>query len=55
MDPTRIQSDDPALNLDPSTVYGSVPGVPLCPSYNCELFKQLSPAMISVMRALFPR
>ena len=54
MDPTRIQSDDPALNLDTSIVYGSTPGVPLYPSYNCELFKQLSPAMKSAMQALFP-
>lgn len=54
MDPTRVQSDDSNSNLDPSIIYGSVPGVPLCPSYNCELFKQLSPTMISVMQSLFP-
>ena len=54
MDPSRKQSDDTALNLDPTIVYGSVPDVPYCASYNCELFKQLSPTMIKAMQTLFP-
>lgn len=48
MDPTRPQDGSP----DPSIVYGDVEGVPYCASYNAELFKQLTPKMIEVMRGL---
>lgn len=60
MDPTRAQGGDPldpgsgAPYTDPSILYGSVLGVPYCASYNAELYKQLSPAMISALRARFP-
>jgi len=50
MDPTRPQDG----TTDPTIVYGRVPGVPYCASYNAELFKQLSPAMVSTLRARFP-
>jgi metallophosphoesterase (TIGR03768 family) len=50
MDPTRHQDGKP----DKSIIYGSVPGVPYCASYNAELFKQLSPAMINVLKAKYP-
>ncbi|MGA3009180.1 MAG: TIGR03768 family metallophosphoesterase [Terracidiphilus sp.] len=49
MDPTRAQNNQ----LDPTIVYGSVPGVPLVGSYNAELFKQLSPTMISALQKQF--
>jgi hypothetical protein len=56
MDPTRPQgtpsAEDPCT--DPTIVYGSVPEVPYCASYNAELFKQLSPAMISALKQQFP-
>lgn len=48
VDPTRPQDGSP----DPSIVYGDVEGVPYCASYNAELFKQLTPKMIEVMRGL---
>ncbi len=50
MDPSRLQNGD----TDPTIIYGSVPGVPYCASYNAELYKQLSPAMISVLKANYP-
>jgi hypothetical protein len=50
MDPTRLQDGKP----DKSIKYGSVTGVPYCASYNAELFKQLSPAMINVLKGLYP-
>jgi len=50
MDPTRPQDG----SADPTILYGSVPGVPYCASYNAELFKQLSPAMIDALKAQFP-
>jgi len=55
MDPTRPQGTPTATEsfTDPSIVYGSVPGVPCCASYNAELFKQLSPAMVAALRARF--
>jgi len=49
MDPTRPQDG----TTDPTIVYGTVSGVPYCASYNAELFKQLSPAMVSVLQAQF--
>lgn len=56
MDPTRPQSDDPKAT-DPTIKYvdlsnAAVP-VPVHGSYNAELFKQLSPQMISVLKARF--
>ncbi|MDA8086783.1 MAG: hypothetical protein M0Z75_08805, partial [Nitrospiraceae bacterium] len=50
MDPTRPQDGTD----DPTIIYGSVPGVPYCASYNAELFKQLSPQMIAALQAVFP-
>lgn len=50
MDPTRPQDGNP----DPTIIYGSVPGVPYCASYNAEMFKQPSPQMIGVLKAMFP-
>lgn len=46
MDPTRPQDG----TTDPSIRYGEVEGVPDCASYNAELFKQLTPKMIEVLR-----
>ncbi len=48
MDPTRSQDG----SLDPSIEYGNVDQVPYCASYNAELFKQLSPAMIAVLKKI---
>jgi hypothetical protein len=61
MDPTRLQSgsspifdkNDP-VSTDPTIWYGSVKDVPYCGSYNAELYKQLSPAMIAVLKAKHP-
>jgi metallophosphoesterase (TIGR03768 family) len=60
MDPTRTQGGDP-LNpgsgdnyLDLSIKYGQVPNVSYCASYNAELFKQLSPRMISALQGKYP-
>jgi metallophosphoesterase (TIGR03768 family) len=50
MDPTRPQDGA----TDKSIVYGEVDNVPCCASYNAELFVQLSPAMISVLKAKWP-
>ena len=50
MDPSRKQDG----TKDKSIIYGSVPGVPYCASYNAELFKQLSPTMISALKDQFP-
>ena len=56
MDPTRPQSDDPKAT-DPTIKYvdlskAPIP-VPCHGSYNAELFKQLSPQMVSVLKAKF--
>lgn len=48
MDPTRPQDG----SIDPSIEYGQVEGVPYCASYNAELFKQLTPTMIKVMKRI---
>ena len=59
-DPTRTQAGAYPLNNqdpgtpDPSIIYGSVNGVPYCGSYNAELYKQLSPTMINVLKAKYP-
>lgn len=56
MDPIRPQSDDPNVT-DPTIKYvdlsNAAAPVPLHGSYNAELFKQLSPQMISVLKAKF--
>jgi metallophosphoesterase (TIGR03768 family) len=68
MDPTRPQMPEgcyvpvPPASLgciqasfqDPSIKSGSVPGVPYVASYNAELFKHLSPDMVSYLRARYP-
>ncbi len=69
MDPTRPQMPAgcyvavPPVDLgcvqgayqDPSIHVGAVPGVPYVASYNAELLKQLSPAMVSYLRARYPQ
>jgi metallophosphoesterase (TIGR03768 family) len=49
MDPSRPQDGA----TDPTIIYKTVSGVSYCASYNAELFKQLSPTMISVLRQQF--
>lgn len=48
IDPTRPQDG----TTDPSIEYGKVTDVPYCASYNAELFKQLTPTMINVLKRL---
>ncbi len=59
MDPTRPQGIPTAANPyeDPTIVYGSLPDVPYCASYNAELFKYLKPQsrMYAVLQKMFPR
>lgn len=59
MDPTRPQGFPSAASpcTDPTIVYGRVPGVPYCASYNAELFKYLNPQsrMHAALRKMFPR
>ncbi len=52
MDPSRNQDSNP----DPTIVYGDLTtqGVPYTASYNAQLFKQLSPQMVTVLKAKFP-
>jgi metallophosphoesterase (TIGR03768 family) len=58
MDPTRPQVIPSAQNpgTDPTVIYGRVPGVPYCASYNAELFKYLNPtsSMGVKLRKMFP-
>ena len=58
MDPTRPQGDPTPDNpfTDPTIQFVDLSdqGVPYNASYNAELFKQLSPAMISVLQKQFP-
>lgn len=49
MDPTRSQNN----TTDDSIRYGELAGVPYCASYNAELFKPLSPAMVHILRQRF--
>lgn len=49
MDPTRLQNG----TIDDSIRYGSVEGVPYSASYNAELFKSLSPEMVSALKKRF--
>ena len=57
MDPTRPQSDDPA-KIDPSIRFLDLSAadkpVPYHASCNVELLKQLSPAMVSVLKRSMP-
>ena len=57
MDPTRPQGIPTATDpyKDPTIVYGSVPNVPYCASYNAELFKYLNPQsrMFAVLQKMF--
>jgi len=59
MDPTRPQGVPSAASpcSDPTVVYGTVPDVPYCASYNAELFKYLNPQsrMHAALRKMFPR
>jgi len=61
VDPTRSQagdagnSNDPALVPDPTIKFNAVAGVPYTGSYNAELYKPLSPAMVAVLKARFPQ
>jgi metallophosphoesterase (TIGR03768 family) len=52
MDPSRPQDGKP----DPTIKYVDLSknGVPYNASYNAELFKQLSPRMVSVLKTMFP-
>jgi metallophosphoesterase (TIGR03768 family) len=58
MDPTRPQGTPTASDpfTDPTIKYVDLSGngVPYNASYNAELFKQLSPAMINALRIQFP-
>ncbi len=49
MDPTRSQNN----TLDASIRYGELAGVPYCASYNAELFKPLSSAMVQTLKQRF--
>jgi metallophosphoesterase (TIGR03768 family) len=53
IDPTRKQNNKP----DPSIKFVdlSSKGVPYNASYNAELFKRLSPQMVKVLKALYPK
>jgi metallophosphoesterase (TIGR03768 family) len=57
MDPSRPQTDDNPPN-DPSIQYVNMSKYPkpvqVNGSYNCELFKQLSPRMVGVLKTMFP-
>ena len=50
MDPSRPQDNSQDLTIK----YASIQGVPYCASYNAELFKQLTPTMVSVLQAKYP-
>ncbi|MGC2509953.1 MAG: hypothetical protein WA430_05265, partial [Acidobacteriaceae bacterium] len=58
MDPTRPDGVPSVANLykDPTIVYGTVPGVPYCASYNAELFKYINPqsSMAATLRKMIP-
>ena len=58
MDPTRPDGLPSAANLykDSTIVYGTVPGVPYCASYNAELFKYINPqsSMAATLRKMIP-
>jgi len=58
MDPTRPQGIPSAATpyKDPTIVYGSVPDVPYCASYNAELFKYLNTqsSMYTALQRIFP-
>jgi metallophosphoesterase (TIGR03768 family) len=50
MDPSRPQDG----TQDKSIEYGAPQNVPYCASYNAELFKQPTAAMINILKAQFP-
>ncbi len=58
MDPTRPQGTPTAATpyKDPTIIYGSLPDVPYCASYNAELFKYVNPqsGMCAVLQKMFP-
>lgn len=58
MDPSRPQSDDTSL-IDFSIHLPDMSKFPqpvqVCGSYNCRLFKQLSPRMVAALKAAFPK
>ncbi|HOE40164.1 MAG TPA: TIGR03768 family metallophosphoesterase [Rhodoferax sp.] len=58
IDPTLPQAGDAGTSVglvnDPSIQFTSLKDVPYNASYNAELFKQLSPAMVAALKARFP-
>ncbi len=56
LDPTRVQADSPSAT-DPTIQFVDLsqaePSVPYNASYNAELVKPLSPAMVAALKALF--
>jgi metallophosphoesterase (TIGR03768 family) len=54
MDPTRNQDGSTDLTIEYKDLSGALIPVPYNASYNAELFKQLSPAMITVLQGMFP-
>jgi len=58
MDPSRAQAGDAGTKVglvnDPTILFTPVKNVPYTGSYNAELFKPLSPAMVAVLKAKFP-
>lgn len=59
MDPTRDQAGDAGTKAglinDPTIKFSTVKDVPYNASYNTELFKPLSPKMVSALMAKFPQ
>ena len=54
MDPTRDQDGTTDLTIKYGDLTTALIPVPYNASYNAELFKQLSPAMITVLQGMFP-
>jgi metallophosphoesterase (TIGR03768 family) len=58
VDPSRPQAGDAGTKVglinDPTITFHILPDVPYTGSYNAELFKPLSPAMVAVLKARFP-
>lgn len=59
MDPSRLQAGDAGTKVglvsDPSILFSSLPEVPYTASYNAELLKPLSAAMVAALKAKFPQ
>lgn len=53
MDPTRPQDGTPDPTIKFVDLSGS--GIPCNGSYNAELFKQLSPQMVGILKAMYPQ